>query len=443
MRDCLIGVFGTALYEELKERQPNPTEDAAMEPCRAAHDPSWGGNGSGPTPVATCSLDGQQISNTAWITENNRLWDAAVLGQSPVPGVEDQSIGSSDPRVVELDDGGYRMYFSAFAAGLMTATSEDGKNWELGPKVLPARTPHTSVLALPTGGWRLFAGANALGLSMVKSFTTTNGIDFTEDLGFRLTDQDFPYGDIGSPFAFQMPDGTYRMYLTTVPKGEHIGQPGGNSSSWMVSATSIDMLAWTPDPVVAVEGLRHPVAVIEPDSSITVYAGEPLTKVSSADGRTFTAPDYLDLRGLDFDIKHLPDGQIRVYSGAHDFDEGSWLRISRSSTVSWSVAFAPQGLRDGVFTVEVCVIGSSDTPVEVQLVDPDHRTRDLDLESASISVQQGYPPYRTVVALETPQIEVNLQLTDGTALREWSYIEEFVTPWVEAFNASNPQLSDP
>ena len=409
-----------------------------MGPCMAPSDAlGAGGSQSTQPPVSTCSLDGDQISSTAWITENNRLWDAEFLGQPPVEGVEDQSIGSADPRVIELADGSYRMYFGAFADGLMTGISEDGKNWELGPQVLPAGTPHTSVVALPTGGWRLFAGANAAGLSMVKSFTTANGIDFVEDPGFRLTDEVFPFGDIGSPFAFQMPDGTYRMYLTTVPKGEHIGQPGGNSASWMVSATSTDMLTWTPDPAVLVEDLRHPAVVIEPDSSITIYGGEPLTKLSSTDGRTFTAPEYLDLRGMDFDVKRLPDGQVRVYSGAHDYDQGSWLRFSRSSTVSWSVAFESQGLRDGVFVLDVCVIGSSATPVEIHLVEPDHRTRNLDLELASISVRKGQPPYRTSITLDQPGPEPWLQITDGTAVREWSFITEFIHPWVQTYNREN------
>tara|TARA_A100001037_G_scaffold299207_1_gene324318 strand:- start:251 stop:1489 length:1239 start_codon:yes stop_codon:yes gene_type:complete len=409
-----------------------------MGPCLAPSGASEeGGFQPAQPPVSTCSLEGDQVSSTAWITENGRFWDAEFLGQSPVEGVEDQSIGSADPRVIELDDGGYRMYFGAFADGLMTGTSPDGKNWELGPQVLPAGTPHTSLVALPTGGWRLFAGANAPGLSMVKSFTTTNGIDFVEDPGFRLTDEVFPFGDIGSPFAFEMPDGTYRMYLSTVPKGEHLGQPGGNSAYWMVGATSTDMLTWTPDPRVLVEGLRHPVVVIEPDSSITVYGGEPLTKLTSTDGHTFTAPEYLDLRGMDFDVKRLSDGQLRVYSGAHDYDQGSWLRFSRSSTVSWSVAFKSQGMRDGTFTLDICVTGSSAVPVEIHLVEPDHRTRKLDLESASVSVREGYPPYRTVITLEQPGPEPWLQITDGTAVREWSFVEEFILPWVQDYNQEN------
>ncbi len=36
LRQCLISVFGHGLHDELRDRQPSPAEDAAMEPCMAA-----------------------------------------------------------------------------------------------------------------------------------------------------------------------------------------------------------------------------------------------------------------------------------------------------------------------------------------------------------------------------------------------------------------------
>jgi hypothetical protein len=75
--------------------------------------------------------------------------------------------------------------------------------------------------------------------------------------------------------------------------------------------------------------------------------------------------------------------------------------------------------------------------VEIHLVEPDHRTRNFDLELASISVRQGYPPYRTFITLEQPGPEPWLQVTDGTAVREWSFIAEFIHPWVQAYNREN------
>ena len=43
------------------------------------------------------------------------------------------------------------------------------------------------------------------------------------------------------------------MYLTAVPEGETVGGGGGNSKTWVVSATSVDMLKWDVDPLVVIE----------------------------------------------------------------------------------------------------------------------------------------------------------------------------------------------
>ena len=227
------------------------------------------------------------------------------------------------------------------------------------------------------------------------------------------------------------------MYLMAVPEGETVGQSGGNSVIWMLSAVSDDMLTWTADPDVQVKDMEHPIAVVESDGSITVYAGEPLTRRTSQDGKNFSGPEYLDLRGIDFDLMFLPDGQMRAYSGAHADDEGSWMRISRSVSVPWDLEFTVTGfVGSDVFTVEVCVSGSSPTPVEIHLTQGDHRIRKLDLEATSISVREGYPPFHTTLALRRdwppgsrnigPDHMKMLRVTDGTAVREWSFLEEFV-----------------
>lgn len=395
--------------------------------------------------ASTCSSETQSVSSTAWETENDSLFDYLALGHSLPAGLaegEDPGVGSADARLVNLSDGSYRLYFAAMGEGIHTATSQDGLEWQLEARsVLPPYMPHTSLVPLDGGGWRLFTVTVASGeLTVVKSFSTVDGVEFTEDPGFRITANEFPYGDIQSPYVIQMHDGTYRMYLMTVPEGERVGQSGGNSAIWMVSATSVDMLTWTADPVVLVEDMEHPRAVAELDGSVTVYAGEPLTKRTSPDGRNFSNPEYLDLRGIDFDMVFLPDGQMRVYSGGHSDSEGSWLRISRSVTVPWDLEFIVRGyLGSDIFTIEVCVLGSSSTPIEIHLTQGDRRIRDTDLEATAISVREGYPPFHTTVGLKRdwpsgsrnvgPNHMKILRVTDGTVIREWSFLEEFV--WTE------------
>ncbi len=446
MRDCLIGIFGPALYAELNTRPPSPSEGAAFGPCMAPGGADSGQTNPGSLPAAgpafNCPSETQPVSSTAWETENDSLFDYLALGHSSPSGLaegEDPSIGSADARLVSLPDGSYRLYFAVMGEGIYTATSQDGLGWQLEARsVLPRYMPHTSLVPLEEGGWRLFTVTVASGeLTVVKSFSTVNGVEFTEDPGFRITANEFPFGDIQSPYVVQLHDGTYRMYLMTVPKGEMVGQSGGNSAIWMVSATSADMLTWTADPVVLVEDMEHPRAVAESDGSVTVYAGEPLTKRTSPDGRNFSDPEYLDLRGIDFDMMFLPDGQMRVYSGGHSDSEGSWLRISRSVTVPWDLEFTVTGfVGSDVFTVEVCVLGSSPTPIEIHLTQGDRRIRDLDLEATAISVRESYPPFHTTVGLKRdwpsgsrnvgPDHMKILRVTDGTAVREWSFLEEFV-----------------
>ena len=449
VRECVAFTIGAARLQELLVVQAGPSELEALQVCiadpsaRVLPPPPEGGVGvvgepdpptaagaGGPPAVECPTPDPGPTSSTAWITENGRILDADDLGHSPVAGVEDQNIGSSDPRVVTLDDGSYRLYFAAFSDGVMTATSADGISWALGPQALPPGGPHVSLVALPGGGWRLYVVTDSAGVSYVESYTTSDGLTFTADDGRRITDREFPYGPIQSPFVLEMADGTYRMYLTTVPKGESVGQAGGNSAHWMVSATSTDMLEWTADPTVAVTDMLHPWAGLEDDGSVTVYGGKVLTKLTSVDGATFSAPEYLDVWGADYHVVPLVDGQVRLYTGAHDYDEGSWLRVLRSSTVPWDVTLLDGGWVDGDFQLKVCVTGSSSTPIELHLTDQDFRYREPEREARAIDVASGIPPFEATVSLGSggavgeQDIERLLRVTDGTAVREWRILEQ-------------------
>ena len=484
LRDCLLRGFGANLFGELSRgRQPNaaegqvigsclsagPSRDTGPQPAPADDSRPVQNDGPGrddgefdrpgddgefdrpgddgpaaPEPVE-CPTDEGPVPGLGWITETNRLMDAVALGHSPVAGVLDQSIGASDPRVVQLADGTYRMYFGANPDGLTVANSNDGVDWELEARsVIPAGMPHTSLVSLDDGGWRLFAVQNVPGGSAVKSFVSADGLEFTEEAGDRLTNEDFPFGNIQSPFVFEMPDGSFRMYLVAYPAGEQAAQPSGYSVLRMVSATSNDMLTWSVDPGVVVEGLDHPSAVVSDDGTITVYAGTPFTKLVSTDGRQFSQPEYLDLSGRDFDVKSTSGGHLRVYSNGHDFDEGSWLRISRSTDVTWDADISVRGYDsiNDVFTLDVCVTGSSETPIEVHLTDKDYRIRKLDFESSSVSVARGTPPFRTTITLDDGSVpggpydwrptKSMLRLFDGVAIKEWAMDEVFIDPFLAA-----------
>ena len=130
-----------------------------MGPCLAAagvastQEPDPGGadgrgNGTIPQPpdgpILSCLAESQDVSSTAWVMEVDQLMNYEAVGD-PLA----RAAGGVDPRVVQLDDGSYRMYFARMnvLVGLSTALSWDGVNWELeAVGVLPVGLPHTSLL---------------------------------------------------------------------------------------------------------------------------------------------------------------------------------------------------------------------------------------------------------------------------------------------------------
>jgi hypothetical protein len=354
-----------------------------------------------------------------------------------------RAAGGVDPRVIQLDDGSYRMYFARMnvLVGLSTALSWDGVNWELeAVGVLPVGLPHTSLLRLPDGGWRLYTvQQQAGGRSHVLSFTSPDGLAFTQDPGIRLTDDDFPGGGLQSPSVVKAPGSGYRIYLSMAPAGEVVGQEGGNSTVWMVGATSDDMLSWSADPAVMVEGPLHPHVMVGDDGTYTVYGGMRLNRWSSMDGRSFSDPESFDLVGQDFHVLPLPDGQLRVIksgSGATALT-GASMEIWRSLDVTWDVDFGMvQWDQQDNFIISVCVNGWASSPVQVQLMDSRGRygpqSRWVDLEESAITVREGFPPFESTITLSsvgapgTQEIESVVRVTQGTAGRDWHVIEHIM-----------------
>jgi len=406
----------------------------------------------GATATVDCGLTDPPEQSVGWVIENNGILDYQVLGHSPGINIG----GAADPRVVQLDDGRYRMYFAQpLEYGTGAAISTDGINWSVeAPQVLRQGLPHVTLLRLEDGSWRLFAASNdaSISSSVVLSFVSDDGIEFTQEEGYRLTEQDFPFGDIGTPFVIEQAEGGYRMYLTALPEGETSGGGGGNSKTWVVSATSTDMLAWDVDPLVMIEdpdGLDwtgmdnvHPWVGINEDGLFEMYSGlaGPATKRVSVDGRVFSDPEYLPVFGADYHVERLADGEIRLYVGSGTPDTGGDIDILRSSDVWWDVEFALRRMWGDVddpdsvvLSMEVCVKGSSPTPVEIQLFTGAGPfatgERDQELEMTALSVRSEYPPFQSTLTLPRGEdsrefpggtgMESLIRVSDGVAMKEW------------------------
>ena len=88
LRDCLIAVFGTGLYEELRDRRPGPAENAATEPCMAAYmAPDTSGSESADT-SASSEVPGDGAQSPA-----------SGLGQSPESGPAPAGPGGGGPEL--------------------------------------------------------------------------------------------------------------------------------------------------------------------------------------------------------------------------------------------------------------------------------------------------------------------------------------------------------
>ena len=459
IRECLVEIFGQALYAELNTRPPSPSEGAAMGPCLA---PS-GAEGSGPDgsiyqpdsgSIVDCDLGTPSSPGLGWVIENEGVLDYRVLGHSPGRNIG----GASDPRVVQLDDGRYRMYFAQPGEyGTGAAISSDGINWSVeDPKVLPVHFGQVSLLRLANGSWRLFSASGIPDQAeerVVFSFISDDGLSFVQEDGYRITEQDFPYGDIGSAFVIREPEGGYRMYLTAVPEGETSGQPGGNTKAWLVSATSTDMITWSADPSFVIEDpdgldwtgvdVMHPWVGINDAGLVELYSGlgGPATKRTSVDGRTFSDPEHLPFIGADYHVEYLSNGESRLYSSAGTMDAGGDIRILRSTEVSWDVDFVVGGFQrmdasdpdSLVFVLEVCVKGSSSRPLEIQLFTGAGPfaigERDHGLEMSALSVRSDYPPFQSTVSIPEGEdsrwfsggqgVETLVRVSDGVAMKEW------------------------
>jgi len=436
---------------------PSGTENSGAEGSGAGGAIYQPGSGS----IVDCDLDTPSSASVGWVIENDGILDYQVLGHAPGRDIG----GASDPRVVQLDDGRYRMYFAQpLEYGTGAAISSDGVNWSVeDPMVLAAgEGGHTSVIRLADGSWRLFSASskpNQPGEIAVSSFITEDGTSFTKDDGYRLIEQDFPYGDIGSPFVIREPGGGYRMYLTAVPEGENQGQPGGNTKVWVVSATSTDMVTWNVDPSFVIEdpdGLdwtgmdtMHAWVGINNDGLFELYSGlgGPATKRTSIDGRTFSDPEYLPLIGADYHVEYLPNGDSRLYHSSGTMDTGGDIRILRSTEVSWDVGFVVSGFQRAdatdpdslVFVLEVCLKGSSSRPLEIQLFTGAGPfaigERDHGLEMSALSVRSDYPPFQSTVSIPEGEdsrwfsggqgVETLVRVSDGVAMKEWMVLTLF------------------
>lgn len=214
-------------------------------------------------------------------TDGGRTWTKEP-GSRLEPGPDDPYI--TQPNVVVLPDGTYRMYYPALSGvwRILSAVSSDGLTWtkEAGIRIAPGGaldgvhvgTPET--IRLPDGTLRMYyCGSNNYGVihGSILSAVSADGLSWTKEPGVRLS-PDRPDGTedrgLWFPNVVQLSDSAFKMYYN-----------GGDSANKhrIFSAVSSDGLNWTKEPGVTIDldssQQRH---VFAPD--VVEYGGTGLSK---------------------------------------------------------------------------------------------------------------------------------------------------------------------
>ena len=282
---------------------------------------------------------------------------AASIG--PDTPLDSQSILT--PNVVQLSQGGFRMYYTGLGPGraveassgyILSAVSSDGLNWQKESGVrLDVHEPDAThrvlcpdVIPLPDGRWRMYFEAKGNdGPTLVLSAISTDGLMWEREAGVRVADAEWSFGSPRCVYV-EAPEAPsklrYRLYF------HHYSYPmqsGLDAQNHIISAISDDGLNFEIEPGVRIaqeSEARESYAVYTPevirlaDGSYRIYYSGwsddirgGIFSASSRDGLNWMkdAGPLLDLdRPLDRwmvsepCVINLDDDRCRLYYEAED-----------------------------------------------------------------------------------------------------------------------------
>lgn len=272
------------------------------------------------------------------------------------------SFGTADVSAVELPDGRIRIFFGLMDGKLGgqigSATSSDGLNFTADsgirvPRIVDgaitkgASSP--SIFKLSDGRYRLFFTGD-LG---VMSAISSDGLNFTREDGARLTRIAFanPLFNQSSPpicsAIVPISGGRYRMYCSQQVQ-QNAFHP--NADRAIFSATSTDLLSWTPEPGRRI-GLGsslpvdadHPTVIEVNGDAVTLAYDQLLPNqdarimiAKSNDGLTFTTEYFSGIYGNEAFYLKTGSGKEFLYYGKHDTKTGSIINVAIPGAIDTS-----------------------------------------------------------------------------------------------------------
>lgn len=324
-RALVVAALLVAIPQGLHAQTPQPPTPTGPPPIPTGPPPLPGGSASG---TGICTIVGP------------------VLGPSDFGVAAGQVV--ADMSAVRLDDGRVRLYVFAQGLGIVSAVSVATNGLAFAPESgtrMPDGSGMPRVLAIPGGGGRMFFTSG----NGIKSATSTDGLAFTAEPGFRVTAEAAGFSDTtvaatSGATVVTLEDGRYRMYFSDLPRP---GDPPGRHR--VKSAVSTDMLTWRveegirvgPGAPVLTESAEHPFALRNPDGSVTLYYGkfsgpgsgsaqpEGTYQSRSADGLSFEQEALNVYFGNDPDALRLMDGTLVLYYGQFDAQVGGTVNVAK------------------------------------------------------------------------------------------------------------------
>lgn len=246
-----------------------------------------------------------QAPAAVWITEGVRLTNNDV----------GFSGAFADTTTIRLLDGRWRMYYFVGQA-YRSAISSDGLSFTAESGVRLTNAGQARVIRLDDGRIRAFYSTFNGILSAVSS---DDGVTFSVDSGTRVA------GSYGGPSLVRK-NGVWRMYMSDRTTA------GSTTPVRVWSATSTDTINWTLDSgfrlgagATLSGSSDHPGALINSDGSTSLFyfrssqPGVPFSLYvsTSSDGLSFTSETSMRSLGIgdagDPDVVVLPDGSLRMY----------------------------------------------------------------------------------------------------------------------------------
>jgi hypothetical protein len=172
----------------------------------------------------------------------------------------------TDPYVLRLADGGYRMYLMrpSGVEGIISATSSDGENFALdeGDRTREGAVP--GAILLPDGRVRLFVAGDPSGM---RSLISGDGSAFAMEDGVRIPAEGVRTTD---PHPIRLRGGGYMMAYSVHREGTYADEQARLAAIEIRIARSADGFQWTADPAPIAYG-SVPGLVEAADGTLYIY----------------------------------------------------------------------------------------------------------------------------------------------------------------------------